>query len=48
MRIIQVLNTSKTLKESSIKLGISTRSVYRFIEGYRLKKIEGSWVQIED
>lgn len=48
MRIIYVLNTSKTLRESARKLGISERSVYRFIDGYKLKKIEGDWVQIED
>ena len=48
MRIIYVLNTSKTLKESSRKLGISERSVYRFIDGYRLKKMEGTWIQMED
>ena len=48
MRIIQVLNSTKTLKKSAKILGISERSVYRFIEGYKLKKIEGSWVQIEE
>lgn len=48
MRIIYVLNSSRTLKESAKKLGISERSVYRFINGYRLKKVEGNWIQIED
>ncbi len=48
MRIIQVLNDSRTLKESAKKLGISERSVYRFISGYNLKRIEGEWVQTEN
>jgi predicted transcriptional regulator YheO len=48
MRIIYVLNRSKSLKNSAEVLGISERSIYRFIQGYKLKKIEGSWVQVED
>lgn len=45
--IIYVLNISKTIKEAAKRLQISERSVYRFIQGYKLEKIEGSWVQIE-
>jgi len=48
MRIIYVLNRSKSLKNSAEVLGVSERSIYRFIQGYKLKKIEGSWVQVED
>jgi hypothetical protein len=48
MRIIYVLNKSKSLKNSAEILGISERSIYRCIQSYKLKKIEGSWVQVED
>jgi len=45
--VIYALNTSRTLKETARRLKISERSVYRFIKGYRLEKIDGNWVQIE-
>ena len=48
MRILYVLNKSKNLRKSAEVLGVSERSVYRFIQGYKLKKIEGNWVQIEE
>jgi hypothetical protein len=48
MRIIEVLNGEKTLKKSAKILGISERTLYRLIEGYKLKKIEGNWIQIEE
>jgi hypothetical protein len=45
MRIIHVLNTAKNLRKSAEALGVSERSVYRLIQGYKLEKVEGSWVQ---
>lgn len=46
IHILRILNTSKSLDEASLKLGVSSRSLYRYKKDYRLKKIDGQWVQI--
>lgn len=46
LHILKILNQCKTNKDASKVLGISERSLYRYIKDYRLKKLEGSWVQI--
>jgi hypothetical protein len=45
--ILEYLNTSKTLKAASKKLGVSERSLYRYIKGYNLEKSGYGWYQIE-
>ena len=45
--IIKALNSSKTIEEASNKLEISSRSLFRYIKDYSLKKIDGEYVQLE-
>lgn len=44
--ILRMLNTSKNLKQAAQKLGISERSVYRYIKGYKLEKSPTGWYQL--
>jgi hypothetical protein len=48
MLILKILNTSKTITSASKKLGISERTIYRYIKGYNLEKSEDGWYQIEE
>lgn len=48
LHTLKVLNETKSIKESSQILGLSSRTLYRYLKEYKIKKIEGEYDQFLD